>query len=163
MVTGNDYANKPWRKNGCISYAKAIDVIDRMKDGGDGGQKRADILHAIDKILSMETINAVTKQQLRNALTWIWKDREKHGYLIDLWVRDKANGEIHRLGDDQHDGIWVSYDGTVHFSNLQNGDGCGAHSLTDELAGYEFCPSDYGRVDEEYLIAVKGETVFSPD
>ena len=107
--------------------------------------------------------NAVTKQQLRNALTWIWKDREKHGYLIDLWVRDKANGEIHRLGDDQHDGIWVSYDGTVHFSNLQNGDGCGAHSLTDELAGYEFCPSDYGRVDEEYLIAVKGETVFSPD
>ena len=78
------------------------------------------------------------------------KDR-KEWSLTDIYVRDKADGRIHRVGDDQHDSLWVDSSGTVHFHNLQNGDGCGADSITDPGAGYEFCPSDDGTVDEDYL------------
>lgn len=39
-----------------------------------------------------------------------------------LYVLDKSDGRIHRIGDDRHDSLWVSDDG-VHYHNLQNGDG----------------------------------------
>lgn len=70
--------------------------------------------------------------------------------LIDLWIRDKTTGAVHRIGEDVHDGLWVDHMGTVHYHNLQNGDGCAANSHTDELAGYEFLPSDFGELDNEY-------------
>ena len=63
--------------------------------------------------------------------------------LIDLFVRDKITGEVHRVGEDVHDGLWVDDNGTVHYHNMQNGDGCAANSHTDIDAGYEFLPSDF--------------------
>lgn len=69
--------------------------------------------------------------------------------LCDLYVRDKATGRVHRIGSDKHDGLWVDEEGTVHYENLQNGDGCGAESRQDPLAGYEFVPSDFGTPDGE--------------
>ncbi len=42
--------------------------------------------------------------------------------LINLWVRDKANGHIHQVGTDVHDSIRY-IDGKVRYYNLQNG--CG--------------------------------------
>ncbi len=42
--------------------------------------------------------------------------------LINLWVRDKSNGQIHQVGTDVHDSIEFIC-GQVHYYNLQNG--CG--------------------------------------
>lgn len=64
----------------------------------------------------------------------------------DLYIRDKHSGRIHRIGDECHDALWVDVDGTVHYSNLQNGDGCADHSQIDPNAGYEFMPSDFGEL-----------------
>ena len=64
----------------------------------------------------------------------------------DLYIRDKFSGRIHRIGDECHDALWVDADGTVYYSNLQNGDGCSDHSRTDKNAGYEFVPSDFGEL-----------------
>jgi len=68
-----------------------------------------------------------------------------------LYIRDKFSGYLHRIGDDQHDALWVDDSGTVHYSNLQNGDGCDANSINDPHAGYEFVPSDYGVIRDEEL------------
>lgn len=65
---------------------------------------------------------------------------------IDLYIRDKDSGRIHRVGDECHDALWVDVDGTVHYSNLQNGDGCADHSQIDPNAGYEFMTSDFGEL-----------------
>ena len=67
--------------------------------------------------------------------------------LIDLYVRDKHTGKIHKVGTDQHDGLWVDSAGTDHYQNLQNGDGCNANSHIDDSAGYEFMPSDFGEME----------------
>ena len=64
----------------------------------------------------------------------------------NLYIRDKDSGRIHRVGDECHDALWVDTDGTVYYSNLQNGDGCSHHSRTDKNAGYEFMPSDFGEL-----------------
>lgn len=65
--------------------------------------------------------------------------------MIDLYVRDRFSGEIHRIGDNQHDMLTIGEDGELHYQNLQNGDGCktGENHLG---AGYEFVPNedDYG-------------------
>ena len=81
-------------------------------------------------------------------------EEEKYYNTIDIFVRDKITGIIHKVGEDGHDSLWVDSDGTVHFHNLQNGDGCGANSIIQdkESCGYEFCPSDYGRIDRDYYI-----------
>lgn len=73
--------------------------------------------------------------------------------LIDLYIRDKANGRIHRIGEDKHDGLWVDSNGTVHYQNLQNGDGCNANSRKDPYAGYEFVPSDFGEMEADHEIS----------
>ena len=64
----------------------------------------------------------------------------------DLYIRDKDSGRIHRVGDECHDGLWVDTSGTVHYFNLQNGDGCSDNSRMDKNAGYEFMPSDFGEL-----------------
>ncbi len=55
--------------------------------------------------------------------------------LIDLYIRDKTNGKIHRIGDNRHDMIMIGTDGQLHYHNLQNGDGC---RLGGTGGGYEF-------------------------
>ena len=67
--------------------------------------------------------------------------------LCDFWVRDKCTGRIHKVGDEQHDSIWVSDEGELHYMNLQNGDGCSGKSHLDDGCGYEFVPSDCGTMD----------------
>ena len=64
--------------------------------------------------------------------------------LCDFFVKDKLTGRIHKVGDDQHDSIWVDQDGELHYYNLQNGDGCSGKSRKDDGCGYEFVPSDCG-------------------
>lgn len=64
----------------------------------------------------------------------------------NLYIRDKDSGRIHRVGDECHDALWVDTGGTVHYFNLQNGDGCSDNSRMDKNAGYEFMPSDFGEL-----------------
>lgn len=78
--------------------------------------------------------------------------------LTDIYVRDKYSGRIHRVGDDQHDSLWVDAAGTVHYHHLQNGDGCGPRSrmLPKERAGFEFVPSDCGDIfDPDHLFPLE--------
>lgn len=70
--------------------------------------------------------------------------------LTDLYIRDKSNGKIHRIGDSQHDSMWVDIDGVVHYCNLQNGDGASGDGC-NENNGYEFVMSDCGILDSEIL------------
>lgn len=69
----------------------------------------------------------------------------------DVWVRDRNFNTIHRVGSDQHDSFYVDSEGTLHYYNLQCGEGCDSQSLLDEDACYEFCPMLYGEIDPEYL------------
>lgn len=62
--------------------------------------------------------------------------------LIDIYVRDKRSGTVHRVGEDKHDSVWVDLDGTLHYYNLQNGDGCSTNSHNDDRQGYEFIPNE---------------------
>lgn len=66
----------------------------------------------------------------------------------NFFVKDKTTGRIHRVGDDQHDSVFVDMEGELHYYNLQNGDGCSGKSGNDEN-GYEFVPSDSGFILEE--------------
>ena len=69
--------------------------------------------------------------------------------LTDFYVKDKLSGEIYRVGDDIHDGIWVDSSGELHYRNLQNGDGCSGKSKLDPSGGYEFVPSDCGVMEDD--------------
>lgn len=66
------------------------------------------------------------------------------GSLIDLYVKDRHSGRIHRVGDDQHDQLTIEADGTLRYHNLQNGEGCSTRN--DPRDGYMFVPNvdDYG-------------------
>lgn len=66
--------------------------------------------------------------------------------LTDLYVIDKQDGRIHRIGDSCHDSFWVSYDGVLHYQNLQNGDGCAGDGYKNgKDSGYAFLPQDMTR------------------
>ena len=94
--------------------------------------------------------------------------------LIDIYVRDKYTGRIHRVGDDVHDSFWVDRNGTLLAAdetvysvkisrssfNMQNGDGCtGYHSVNQdkEECGFEFVPMMDGELDEPYATQYKAQ------
>ena len=62
--------------------------------------------------------------------------------LTDIFVRDKFDGRVHRVGDNQHDSLLVR-DGVVRYYNLQNG--CG--TLEDGSGEYEFVASYCGEME----------------
>lgn len=63
--------------------------------------------------------------------------------LIDLYDIGKMDGEIHRIGDNQHDSFWVDSDGVAYYYNLQNGDGCSGDGWRNGREdGYAFLPQD---------------------
>lgn len=73
---------------------------------------------------------------------------EKAGCPTDIYVQEKQSGNIHKLGTDPHDAIWVDRNGIVRYMNLQNGDGCSGDG-NDEGFGYRFCASDCGELEEQ--------------
>lgn len=71
--------------------------------------------------------------------------------LTDIYVKDRISGLIHKVGSDKHDSMWVDENGTVHYFNLKSGDGCtGFESAHDKEAGYEFVPSEDGKLDSKH-------------
>lgn len=53
-----------------MTYTVAIGVLLSLGDIQDFTEE--EVLNAVEKILSMETINATPKQALLNALRWFW-------------------------------------------------------------------------------------------
>lgn len=66
--------------------------------------------------------------------------------LTDIYVRDMDNDITHRVGDNQHDSLYVA-DGVVCYYNLQNG--CG--TLPKGNGTYEFVESDCGEIKKEQM------------
>ena len=62
--------------------------------------------------------------------------------MIDLYVRDREDGTVHRVGDDHHDHLYVDLNGIVQYENLHNGDGTMCGTFHEEKAGYEFVDED---------------------
>lgn len=59
-----------------------------------------------------------------------------------LYVREKQDGRVHRIGTDNHDHLTISDDGQLHYLNLQNGDGCRTGEPIKSWEGYEFVPNE---------------------
>lgn len=64
--------------------------------------------------------------------------------LTDLYIKNLDSGEIHRVGDDQHDMLTIDK-GRLRYYNLQNGDGCTLGD-TGMFGGYVFVDNvdEYG-------------------
>ena len=75
----------------------------------------------------------------------------KEQEMIDLWIRNKYTGHVHRIGDDSHDCLMVDDEGTVHYHNLQCGDGCtGYKSINKETLADRYPDHDWGKRSSEY-------------
>ena len=59
--------------------------------------------------------------------------------LTDIYIRDKENGMVRRVGDNQHDMLTINDEGQLCYYNLQNGDGC---RTGEPSGGYEFVPNE---------------------
>jgi len=71
--------------------------------------------------------------------------------MINLWIRDKYSGRIHKIGDNSHDCLTVDDEGTVHYYNLQNGDGCsGYKSVNRETLADKYPDRNWGERAKEY-------------
>lgn len=71
--------------------------------------------------------------------------------MIDLWIRDKYSGTIHKIGDDVHDCLMVDEEGTVRYYNLQCGDGCkGYKSVNRETLADKYPDKEWGWRAKEY-------------
>lgn len=71
--------------------------------------------------------------------------------FINLYIRDKYSGTIHRIGDDPHDCLSVDEEGTIHYHNLQCGDGCiGYKSVNRETLADKYPDTDWGERSGEY-------------
>ena len=73
---------------------------------------------------------------------------EERSRTCDFYVKDKTSGQVHRVGSNVHDGIWVDGMGMLHYQNMQNGDGCSGYSALNDECGYEFVSSDFGEIDD---------------
>lgn len=100
-------------------------------------------------MVSRENDDCIVQSDEANAKAETWEDviancplielPEKHGRLIDIYVRDKVTNEIRRVGDDQHDMLTITDANELVYHNLQNGDGC---RTGDDCGGYEFVPNE---------------------
>ena len=71
--------------------------------------------------------------------------------MIDLWIRDKYSGTVHKIGDDVHDCLSVDEHGTIHYDNLQNGDGCIGYMSVNKTTLSDIYPDkDWGRRKDEF-------------
>ncbi len=76
-----------------------------------------------------------------------------HNDLCDLYVLDKTDRTIHRVGEGSHDSLTAYAQGGVHYENMQNGDGGGVKD--EDGYGYVILKSDNGYLCDEYGIIDK--------
>lgn len=72
---------------------------------------------------------------------------------VKIYIKDNSDGKIHEYGTNPHDCLVLNEDGSIHYQNLQNGEGTLG-------GGYSFCtisgkpPED---TDGERIIDIGGE------
>lgn len=77
----------------------------------------------------------------------------KSTFHTDLFIRDKYSGSMHRIGDDVHDCLCVDDEGSVHYRNLQNGDGTiGYQSQNRQTLGEKYPDVDWKNGRENELV-----------
>lgn len=72
--------------------------------------------------------------------------------LTSLYVYDKETKRIHRIGDDNHDALYV-INGEIRYHNLQNGDGGGVKDK--DGYSYVILESEDGFLENEFGIIDK--------
>ena len=72
--------------------------------------------------------------------------------MIDLWVRNKYTGEVHKVGDDPYDNLRVDLNGTVHYYHSLYGDGCiGMDSLDNSTLEECFPGVNWGTKAKQFV------------
>lgn len=72
---------------------------------------------------------------------------------VKIYIKDNSDGKVHEYGTNHHDCLVLNEDGSIHYQNLQNGEGTLG-------GGYSFCtisgkpPED---TDGERIIDIGGE------
>lgn len=51
---------------------------------------------------------------------------------MKLFVKDNTTGKVHEVGTNVHDSLWLNDDGSIHYYNMQIGEGTYAN-------GFSFC------------------------
>lgn len=96
----------------------------------------------VEEILSHEDMGeylARWRAEMIKRLDKVFEEVEQGTAHTNLYVRDRYHNTVHRIGDDVHDHLYVDDDGTVHFENMQNGDGCiGYNSLERTTIGEKY-------------------------
>ncbi len=73
-------------------------------------------------------------------------------FSTDIFIKDRYTNEIHRIGDDPHDSLYVDDEGTLHYYNMQTGDGCIAYNSKKKVTISEAFPDrDWGAREDELL------------
>ncbi len=57
--------------------------------------------------------------------------------MLRLYIRDNTDGHVHEYGTNPHDSLILQEDGSLHYHNLQNGEG-----TMFPAEGYSFCYAD---------------------
>ena len=69
-----------------------------------------------------------------------------------LFIKDKYTGWIHRVGSNKHDSLYVDEKGTIHYFNLQNGDGCiGYKSKNNTTLAEKYPDRNWGERSNELV------------
>ena len=120
-------------------------AIPRM-DLRNNGHERC--LRKLALIEDLKEFKRKTKEETLTAAKRISPEKlEKAGCPTDIYIQEKQSGNIHKLGTDPHDAIWVDENGIVRYINMQNGCGCNGDG-DNEDCGYRFCASDCGVLEE---------------
>ena len=54
---------------------------------------------------------------------------------MKLFVKDNTTGRVHEVGTNVHDSLWLMDDGSIHYYNLQ----CGEGTYGGAISGFSFC------------------------
>lgn len=76
-----------------------------------------------------------------------------HNGLCDLYVLNKQDRSIHRVGEGSHDSLSAYVHDEVYYENMQNGDGGGV--VDQDGYGYVILKSDNGYLCDEFGIIDK--------
>lgn len=71
---------------------------------------------------------------------------------VRIYLKDNTDGNIHEYGTNPHDALYLTEDGSLHYENLQNGDGTSG-------GGYSFCALDGKPPDDQTdrIVDIGGE------
>ena len=59
-----------------MNYREAIMILNHIDDGT---HTKEEIMAAIERILTMEMVSAISKETLRNTIRWLVKGGKEHG------------------------------------------------------------------------------------